>query len=458
MAVCNIKDFGAKGDGVTKDTKAIEAAVNKCTENGGGTVYVPAGTYLTGAVFLKSNINLYIEAGATLLFSNDFDDFPIVTSRWEGVKRECFASCINADGQKNVSVTGHGTIDGNGEFWWKIFREDKEALKKDPNTEKKLPYPRPKLVAPYECDKFILDGVTLTNSPSWTVNPILCNNVTVHNVTVKNPYTSPNTDGIDPESCSNVHISDCYIDVGDDCIAIKAGTEDTADRVPCTNITITNCTMVHGHGGVVLGSEMSGDITNVTISNCVFEGTDRGIRLKSRRGRGGKVEDIRVNNIVMNKVFCPFVANLYYYCGPKGDDKYVWDKSPYPITEETPAFRRLNFANITAKDVSASAGFFYGLAEMPVEDASFDNVYISLAKDAAPEIPAMAAGVEPCTRKGFFISNTDGLTFNNVKIVGVEGDAFEVENSKNITFVNCRATGEGKLVAQKENVENCKIE
>lgn len=455
----NIIDFGAVGDGATKASQAIKDAIEKCAENGGGTIYVPAGTFLTGAIFLKSNMNLHLEAGATLLFSNDFDDYPVVTSRWEGVKRECFASCINANNAENVSITGNGTLDGNGAFWWDIFKSDKVALKENPNAERKLPYPRPKLIAPYECEKFLIDGVTLTNSPSWTVNPILCNNITVHNVTIKNPYTSPNTDGIDPESCSNIHISDCYIDVGDDCIAIKAGTEDTADRVPCTNITITNCTMVHGHGGVVLGSEMSGDITNVTISNCVFEGTDRGIRLKSRRGRGGKVEDIRVNNIVMNKVFCPFVANLYYYCGPKGDDKYVWDKNPYPITEETPAFRRLNFANITAKDVTASAGFFYGLAEMYVEDATFDNIYISLAKNATPEIPAMAAGVEPCTQKGFFISNTRGLNFNNVTVVGVDGPAFDVENSEEITFINCKSRNalSDCDIIKTNNVEKCKI-
>jgi hypothetical protein len=184
---------------------------------------------------------------------------------------------------------------------------------------------------------------------------------------------------------------------------------------------------------------MSGDITNVAISNCVFEGTDRGIRLKSRRGRGGKVEDIRVNNIVMNGVFCPFVANLYYYCGPKGDDKYVWDKNPYPVTEETPAFRRLHFSNITAKNVTASAGFFYGLAEMFVEDVTFDNVYISLAENAQPQIPAMAAGVEPCTQKGFYAGNTRGISFNNVTVVGVDGPAFDIEDSEDIVFNNCKS-------------------
>lgn len=424
--VYNILDFGAVGDGVTSCTDAIKKTIDKCAQNGGGKIYIPAGKFLTGAIFLKSNMNLYLESGAVLLFSNDIDEYPVVTSRWEGVKRDCYASCINADNSENISITGRGTLDGQGDFWWKIFRA------------KENKYPRPKLIAPYECENVLISGVTLKNSPNWTINTILCNNVTVDNVTINNPSDSPNTDGIDPESCTNVHISNCHIDVGDDCIAVKAGTEDTEQRVPCSNITITNCTMVHGHGGVVLGSEMSGNITNVTISNCVFEGTDRGIRLKSRRGRGGCVEDIRVNNIVMDNVLCPFIANLYYYCGPKGEDKYVWDKNPYPITVETPAFRRLSFANITTKNVNASAGYFYGLAEMFVEDITFDNVYISMAENAVEGIPAMLAGIQPMKKKGFFIRNSKNFVINNFTVVGVDGNVFELENCEDIIFSNCK--------------------
>ncbi len=224
----------------------------------------------------------------------------------------------------------------------------------------------------------------LRNSPSWTINPIRCNDVTIDNVSIWNPADSPNTDGIDPESCSNVRISNCHIDVGDDCIAIKSGTEDTKERVPCENIAIANCTMIHGHGGVVLGSEMSGDIRNVAITNCIFKQTDRGIRLKSRRGRGGTVEDVRVSNIVMEDVICPFIMNLYYFCGPRGKDKYVWDKRPYPVTEETPTFRRIHFANITARNVHAAAGFLYGLAERYVSEVTFTDIDVSMAEQAIP--------------------------------------------------------------------------
>lgn len=426
MSVFNIKDYGAVDGGTILCTDAISKAVEECEKNGGGKIYIPAGKYLTGPIFLKSNMNLYLESGAVLVFSDNPEDYPVVVSRWEGVKRDCYASCINAYNAENISITGRGVIDGNGANWWKIFRA------------KENKYPRPKLIAPYECNNVLIEGVKLQNSPSWTINTILCENVTVDKITINNPSDSPNTDGIDPESCNNVHISNCHIDVGDDCIAVKAGTEDTEIKVPCTNITITNCTMVHGHGGVVLGSEMSGGIVNVTISNCVFEGTDRGIRLKSRRGRGGCVEDVRVSNIVMNKVLCPFIANLYYFCGPKGDDKYVWDKNPYPITEETPAFRRLHFSNITAKNVSASAGYFYGLAEMYVEDIAMDNVYISMDDDAVPAKPAMLAGIEDMKQKGFFIANSKNFVFSNVTVSGADGPAFEIESSDNMIFNNCK--------------------
>ena len=443
MAIINILDCGAVGDGKTLCTNAIASAVEQCEKLGGGVIYVPAGTYLTGPIFLKSNMELNIEAGATLLFSADMNDYPVVNSRWEGVKQDCYASLINADNCENISITGRGTLDGQGAFWWKIFRA------------KENKYPRPKMIAPYECKNVLIQGVTLTNSPSWTINTILCDNVTIDNVTINNPYDSPNTDGIDPESCSNIHISNCHVDVGDDCIAIKAGTEGTAERVPCKNITITNCTMVHGHGGVVIGSEMSGSVENVTISNCVFTNTDRGIRLKSRRYRGGAVQDIRVDNVIMENVLCPFIANLYYMWGPRGMDPDVVDKNPAPVTKDTPVFRRLHFSNMTCKDVNASAGHFFGLAEMYVEDCTFENVYISIADNAVEGEPAMYVGVQPVKEKGFVLTNTRGIKFNNVTVVGVNGPAFKVENSEDITFTNC-INKNNKSNSEMVKQTNCK--
>lgn len=425
--VFNITDFGAVPDGVTLCSRAIEEAINAAAKAGGGTVYVPAGRYLTGTIYFKSNVTLNLDAGAVILFSNDPKDYTVVFSRWEGVERDVYSSCIYGDGLENIAITGRGILDGQGAYWWKVFR-DKTVL-----------YPRPKLISFQNSNNVLIEGVKLIDSPSWTINPIRCENVTIDKVSILNPADSPNTDGIDPDSCKNVHISNCHIDVGDDCIVIKSGTEDTPERVPCENVTITNCTMVHGHGGVVLGSEMSGDIRNVTISNCVFEGTDRGIRFKSRRGRGGVVEDIRVNNIVMKDVLCPFILNLYYFCGPRGMDKYVWDKNPYPVTEETPAFRRIHFSNITARDIRSAAGFLYGLAEMYVEDITFENIDIAMAADPKPEVPAMMSNLEPMRKRGFFCGNVKDIVFSRVSISDYEGPLFHIENGNNIEFFKCRA-------------------
>ena len=367
----------------------------------------------------------------------------MVESRWEGVRREVHSPCIFGKDLENVSITGSGTIEGNGQPWWDTFRNRREELKA----------PRPTMIGFYNCKKVTLRDISLQNSPSWTINPILSYNVTVDNVSILNPADSPNTDGINPESCTNVRISNCNIDVGDDCIAIKAGTEDTAERVPCENITITNCTMVHGHGAVVLGSEMSGDIRNVTISNCVFKQTDRGVRLKSRRGRGGTIEDIRISNIVMEDVICPFILNLYYFCGPRGKDKYVWDKNPYPITDETPCFRRIHFTDITARNVHAAAGFLYGLAERYISEITFSNIDISMAKNAIPGKPAMMTGIEDMNNRGFYLGNVRDIRFQQVTIENHEGPAFYIENGEKVELLNCESRNTAKPEQLVEQVE-----
>lgn len=422
----SISDFGAHANGELVTDK-IQQAIDTVAKQGGGRVVVPSGQFYTGSLRLKENIELHLMPGSVLKFSDNQEDYPVVISRWEGVKKEVYSSCLYAENVKNISVTGFGLLDGNGQKWWHIFRNDRE----------KLAHPRPKLISFDSCENVTIKDVQMIDSPSWTVNPILCYGVTVDNVKIKNPADSPNTDGIDPESCKNVRISNCQIDVGDDCIAVKAGTEDTKERVSCENITITNCVMIHGHGGVVLGSEMSGDIRNVTISNCIFQDTDRGIRLKSRRGRGGTIEDIRVSNIVMDNVICPFILNLYYFCGPKGKEKYVWDKAAYPITDETPLFRRIHFADITARNVHASAGFIYGLTEQAVSEITFNNIDISMAENAIPGKPAMMTGIEDMSKRGFYIGCAQDIRFNHVNLSGVEGEAFHTENSQTITFDKC---------------------
>lgn len=427
MAIFNILDYGAVGDGKTDVSTSFSKAVAAAVEAGGGTVYVPTGTYLTTSIRLESNITLDVSPGATISFVTDQDAYPVVHSRWEGWTRDVYQSCIYAENAENVTITGGGVLDGNGAEWWDLFRNRREELK----------YPRPKLISFEKCERITIKDVQLRNSPSWTVNPILSNNITVDNVSILNPADSPNTDGIDPESCSNVRISNCHIDVGDDCIAIKAGTEDANENVACENITITNCTMIHGHGGVVIGSEMTGDVRNVTISNCIFKQTDRGVRLKSRRGRGGTVEDIRIDNIIMDEVICPFIMNLYYFCGPRGKDKYVWDKNPYPITEETPTFRRIHFNHITARNVQGAAGFIYGLAENYVKDITFNNIDIQMAEGAEPGQVAMMSNLEYMNNRGFYIGNAENVLLNRVSVENHEGPMIYAENSKNVVVEHC---------------------
>ena len=431
----DVRDFGAAGDGRTLDTGAIQSAIEACGSAGGGTVLFLAGAYVTGSLTLRSHVTLHLEAGAILLGSEDPADYPLVRSRWEGVEQETHAPLIGGSSLEGIAVVGRGTVDGRGEGWWHRFRE--RAVTQDrPYTaphEAALRYPRPRLISFVDCDNVLIEGLTLTRSPSWTINPVRCHNVTIDKVTIVNPPDSPNTDGINPDSCTNVHISNCHIDVGDDCIAIKSGTEaeDIDKRAPCENITITNCTMVHGHGGVVIGSEMSGGIRNIVVSNCIFESTDRGIRLKSRRGRGGVVEDIRVTNVIMVDVLCPFTVNLYYACGAWGD-KVVADRQPHPVTAGTPQVRRISLSHITARQVKLAAGFVAGLPEMPVEDVSLRDVTISMAVDAQPGYPEMADDMELMQGAGLHFRNVRGLRLDDVQITGQQGPALVLAGASGV--------------------------
>jgi len=411
--VFDISEFGALGNGMAYDAPAIQSAIDACSQAGGGTVFFPAGRYVTGSLFLREDITLYVDAGATLLGSENPADYPMIPSRWEGVTRETHAPLITGAGLRNVAVIGRGTIDGRGARWWKMHRESALAA------------PRPRLISLVDSTNVLIEGVTLTNSPTWTISPLRCENITVDKVTIVNPPDSPNTDGINPDSCRNVHISNCHIDVGDDCVAIKSGIETEApeQRAPCENITITNCTMVHGHGGVVIGSEMSGSVRNVVISNCVFVGTDRGIRLKSRRGRGGVVEDIRVTNVVMQDVLCPFTMNLYYHIGMKGNPD-IADKRPAPIDEGTPRFRRIHLSHMSARDAKIAAGFLYGLPEMPIEDVMLDDVSITMDRNAEPGYADMADDIPLLQAAGLFARNVRGLRLREVEITNQIGEAF----------------------------------
>ena len=420
--VYNVLDFGAKSNGSEKCTEAIRMAVKKASDNGGGTVYFPAGQYLTGPVYLKSNITMYIDAGAYIKFSNDFNDYlPMVPSRWEGTDVTNFSPLFYAYEEENITITGRGTIDGQGRKWWDTFfklqkmvndtvtpwqkefaEQNKDILLPDDTNMIKLGFLRPPFIQPMYCKNILIQGITIVNSPFWTVNPEYCDNITITGITINNPE-SPNTDGINPESCSNVHISDCHISVGDDCITIKSGKDAPGRKMarPAENYTITNCTMLSGHGGVVIGSEMSGSVKKIVISNCVFDGTDRGIRIKSTRGRGGVVEDVQVSNIVAKNIKREFfMFNLMYS-----------KTQPEPVSERTPQFRNIHISNVTGNARQLCA--IMGLDEMPVNDLSFNDIDVD-------------------AKLGFTIINATNIRLNNIQLSVETGPAVNVENSEMI--------------------------
>jgi len=416
----NVKKYGAKNDSSKLVTAAIAKAIDAAAGAGGGTVYFPAGKYLTGPIHLKSNITILLDAGAEIHFSDNFDDYlPMVRSRWEGTDVMNFSPLFYGENLNNIAIMGRGTIDGHGKKWWaysevevkkskgskwqdEFKRLNQNVITPDLPGWIELGFLRPPFIQFMNCKNLLIEGITIRNSPFWTVNPEFCENVTIRGVTINNP-PSPNTDGINPESCKYVRISDCHISVGDDCITIKSG-KDRAGRkmaAPAENYTITNCTMLSGHGGVVIGSEMSGGVKKIAISNCIFDGTDRGIRIKTARGRGGVVEDIRVDNIIMKNIRDQAIVLDMQYAKTKEE----------PVSERTPRFRNIHFSNITAQ--TNQAGYINGLEEMPVENISFNNINI----DAAT---------------GFVIKNASNISFREVIITVKTGKVIQAEHIKEL--------------------------
>lgn len=411
-----LTEFAHLSNGGRDWTAAFEAAIASLQKQGGGTLLVPAGHYPTRSIRLYSNMTLQVDAGATLFFLDDPADYLLIDTEFEGIPGKAYMPLIFADHAENVCVCGKGTLDGNGATWWRLFREQK------------LPHARPYLICFQYCQRVSVEGVRLINSPVWTVHPMYCRNVSVRGITIVNPPDSPNTDGINPNACSHVRIMDCYIDVGDDCIAIKSGTEDTPSPAPCENIVISGCNMAHGHGGVVIGSETSGGVKNVVVTGCVFQNTDRGIRVKTRRGRGSAIENVLISNILMDAVLCPFVFNMHYFCGKGGKEKRVWDRAPYPVDTSTPAIRDIRIHQVTVTNATACAGLLIGLSEQPVARVSLSDITVTMRR-GTPALPAMLDGIDPMEAGGFFLRNAKDVSFENVQIVGTIGEAIDADGS-----------------------------
>lgn len=420
----SVLERGAIGDGKTDNTIAFQSALNEMEENG-GMLYVPAGEYVTGSLRLYSNTTLYLEAGAVLCASDNKELFPRIDEREvEGFVRGTRRGVLFALNAENVTVKGEGTIDGRGYNWWKYYNCGE-------NDEK-----RPRTIQFINVDNVTIEGITIKNSPCWTVHPIHCNNVTIHNISIFNPYESPNTDGINPESCRNVKISDCYVDVGDDCVTIKSGLERDLfqKQFPCENITVTNCTFVHGHGGIVIGSEMSGGVRNVTVTNCIFKNTDRGIRIKTRRKRGGYVEDILVNNVIMDNVVAGITMNMYYKCGAASTETELFTYEPRPIEDSTPYIKNITISNILIKEANAAGVYLVGLPECPISGVKIINANIRVSGCDEGEDSVAIHNIKKSYGDGIYLKNVEDVNISECSLTAKDQD-YIFENAIN-TYVN----------------------
>jgi polygalacturonase len=356
----NIKDFGGVGDGKTLNTDAFHEAVAACVKAGGGTIDIPAGTFFTAPFVLDSNINLHLEAGSVIQFSDRIADLKVTEAG--------FDNDISARDCHDVAITGSGRIDGNGAYFWRNFVEPKN----DPYDDPWMPH-RPRLINLTRCTRVLVQGVTLTNSPMFHLVPAQCRDVTIDGVTIKSPSNSPNTDGIDPSGVNFV-ITRCTFDTGDDDIAVKGSARYDPKNFSCENFLVSNCTFLHGHG-MSIGSESSGGVRNMLVRDCTFDGTEAGIRLKSPRGRGGVAENLTYENLTMKNVRNSILITSWYPKIPTHPEQYP----AHPVNDRTPIWRHIRISNVTSVGGDI-AGQIVGLPEMLVDDVVLDNVHIAAHK------------------------------------------------------------------------------
>ncbi|GAF63838.1 putative endopolygalacturonase [Bacillus sp. TS-2] len=444
----NIIDQGAKYDDVFNNQKSIQDTINICAQHGGGRVLIPAGIWVTGPLQLRSKVNLHLEKGATLLFHSHFEQYPLISSSFEGEPTIRCQSPIDGENLEDISITGEGVIDGGGEAWrpvkkfkmtekqWEtligkggviaknsnqeevwwpseaaykgsIIIEQLKAMKQDVESYQEIrEFLRPNLISLRKCKRILLDGPTFQQSPAWNIHPWFCENVTVRNVHVKNPWYSQNGDGIDIESCKNVLVEHSIFDVGDDAMCIKSGKNEIGRRLnrPSENIWIQHCKVFHGHGGFVVGSEMSGGVKNVSISHCQFYGTDTGLRFKSSRERGGLVENLFIANITMVNIQKEAIVFQMDY------EQEGQVEKEYKVTEKTPTFREIEFKNIVCHHAGYSL-VMKGLKENRLEGIRFEQLNVK-------------------AKKGVLLSNCKDIEFINC--------SFETEETQKIWLIsNC---------------------
>ena len=456
----SITEFGAVGDGQTLNSQAIADAIQTVSEKGGGRVVFPRGIWLTGPIILKSNINIHAEAGALVVFSKDKDLYPLIETSFEGLNTVRCLSPIYGKDLENIAFTGEGIFDGSGGAWrfvkrskmtasqWKelvasggivdekgqnwfpseSFKRGYEMsdmnvpvnFTKKEEFEEIKDFLRPVMVSLVNCNKVLLDGPVFQNSPAWCIHPLMCENLMVRNIDVRNPWYSQNGDGIDIESCKNSAVINCTFDVGDDAICIKSGKDEDGRKrgIPTENLVIKNCVVYHGHGGVTVGSEMSGGVKNMHVSGCTFIGTDVGLRFKSNRGRGGVVEGIYISNVDMIDIPTNAISFNLYYGGlsvsemmEQGENEAVAD-GPVEVTEETPQFKDIQIKNVTCKGARQGI-YLQGLPEMNLENVYMENITME-------------------TKKGLYCMDATGVIIKNMHLKTEDFPSVEIHQSKNV--------------------------
>ena len=427
----DVTRFGARGDGVQDDTHFIQAAILACPRN--GRVLFPAGIYRITSLFLKSHTRMELVKGAELKAFAQPEKFPVFPGviesydekedynlgSWEGNPLPMYTSVICGVDVEDVVISGQGKINGNAsvEDWWKAPKDYKDVF-------------RPRLFFVNRCKDITLQGVTCCNSPAWTLHPYFSENLKFIDLDILNPSDSPNTDGLDPESCKNVDVIGVRFSLGDDCIAVKSGKiyMGRKYKTPSENIYIRQCLMEDGHGAVTLGSEMAGGIRNLMVEDCIFRNTDRGLRIKSRRGRGkdAVLDQIVFRNLTLDHVMTPLVVNAFYFCDPDGRTSYVQSRDPYPVDDRTPFIRKMVFENLECTNCHVAAAYFDGLPEQKIEEIVMKNISVSYAENPKCGVPAMSDGVPKSSRRGFFARNVAKLTLDHVTIEGQDGEAYEL--------------------------------
>ena len=483
----NIVNHGAKGDGHFLNTTAINKAIEQSSLQGGGVVLVPSGLWLTGPIILKSNVNLHLKRDAILFFTDDFDQYKLIAANWEGQPAWRNQSPISGTDLTNIAITGSGVIDGNGDAWrmvkkskltdsqWKNLVNSGGVVDKSNQiwypSEKSLAgskdkkagvmtagtsssdyehikdFLRPNLLVLTNCKKVLLEGVTIQNSPAWNLHPLLCEDLTLRRLLVRNPWYGQNGDGVDIESCKNVLIEDCTFDVGDDGICIKSGRDKSGRErgKPTENVLIRNNVVYHAHGGFVIGSEMSGGAKNIWVQDCSFIGTDIGLRFKTKRGRGGTVENIFIENI--NMIDIPGEAILFdmYYeavdpVPMAGERREKVKAEKIPVTEETPQFKNFHIKNVFVNGAEKGI-FFRGLPEMNIQDITIEKVTIQ-------------------AKKGIDIIEASNITLKDITIFSKETTpVVHIENAQNIVFENLKYQDDATLLFDLygENSKNIQV-